>query len=141
MLKSASFPAGTMTVNIAGCLLIGFGGGPRICLGKRFAKLQLMILVEELVRVGPSFQEGPWKWHIQTRFVPLRGGLPQGHHPCDLYEPPPSDRPDGQTDGRIKRLESILFLARSMSLAPLAQGKIWVPGPKGSSPVPQKVCQ
>jgi CrcB protein len=27
LVKSTSFPAGTMTVNIAGCLLIGFGGG------------------------------------------------------------------------------------------------------------------
>jgi CrcB protein len=25
--KSASFPLGTLTVNVAGCLLIGFGGG------------------------------------------------------------------------------------------------------------------
>lgn len=25
--RSSSFPVGTMTVNIAGCLLIGFGGG------------------------------------------------------------------------------------------------------------------
>ena len=25
--KSSSFPVGTMTVNVAGCLLIGFGGG------------------------------------------------------------------------------------------------------------------
>ena len=33
------------------------------------------------------------------------------------------------------------FLALSMAFPPVAHGKIWVPGPKGSSPVPQKVCQ
>jgi cytochrome P450 len=37
--------------------LVGFGGGPRVCLGKAFAKLQLKVMVEEILsrwRIEPD---------------------------------------------------------------------------------------
>lgn len=59
-----------------GKYMVGFGGGPRLCLGRNFAQMQLRILVTTLVR----------RFHIEpdaTRPFTIQG-LPT-HHPVDSY--------------------------------------------------------
>jgi cytochrome P450 len=63
--------------------LVGFGGGPRVCLGKTFAKLQLRVMLGVLLaryrlESAPSrvrFMELPVHHPIdcRIRFTPLRG--------------------------------------------------------------------
>ncbi|MEZ4265462.1 MAG: cytochrome P450 [Myxococcota bacterium] len=54
-------------------LLVGFGGGPRVCIGKAFAKLQLRILIATVLR----------RYHLEPdpRAAFTVQGLPV-HHPC-----------------------------------------------------------
>lgn len=54
--------------------LVGFGGGPRICLGKAFAKLQLKILIYELLR--------NYQVEVDERSAFTVLGLPV-HHPVN----------------------------------------------------------
>jgi hypothetical protein len=59
-----------------GKYMVGFGGGPRLCLGRNFAQMQLRILVTTLVR----------RFHIEpdaTRPFTIQG-LPT-HHPVDSF--------------------------------------------------------
>ncbi len=56
--------------------LVGFGGGPRLCLGRAFAKLQLKIQIYTLLR-NHRIEPVP-------RCVPKVQGVPV-HHPTDSY--------------------------------------------------------
>ena len=57
-----------------GKYMVGFGGGPRLCLGRQFAQMQLRILITTLVR----------RFHIEPDATssPKIMGLPV-HHPVD----------------------------------------------------------
>jgi cytochrome P450 len=55
--------------------LVGFGGGPRVCLGKTFAKLQLKLMVRALLRA--HFVELDPTAHATTTNLPV-------HHPHGL---------------------------------------------------------
>ncbi len=58
----------------AGKYMIGFGGGPRLCLGRQFAQMQLRILITTLVRRFHIEPDPTSSFHIM--------GLPV-HHPVD----------------------------------------------------------
>jgi cytochrome P450 len=51
--------------------LVGFGGGPRVCLGKTFAKLQLKIMIETLLQ---RFSISPGSGQPGVQCLPV-------HHP------------------------------------------------------------
>jgi len=55
-----------------GSSLVGFGGGPRVCLGKAFAQLQMKILITSLVR--------RYRLRVDPSATPTIQGLPI-HHP------------------------------------------------------------
>lgn len=54
--------------------LIGFGGGPRLCLGRNFALMQLRVMITTVLR--------HYELQPDPRFVPTRQGLPM-HRPVD----------------------------------------------------------
>ncbi|MBC7173141.1 MAG: cytochrome P450 [Polyangiaceae bacterium] len=57
-----------------GKYMVGFGGGPRLCLGRQFAQMQLRILITTLVRRFHIEPDPTTSFHIM--------GLPV-HHPVD----------------------------------------------------------
>ena len=57
-----------------GKYMVGFGGGPRLCLGRSFAQMQLRIMVTTLVRRYHIEPDATTEFHIM--------GLPV-HHPVD----------------------------------------------------------